>query len=337
MAPRTVVELENLPREEWLEARRGGIGSSDVAGICGLSRHSSQFSVWLDKTGQAEEEPENRMMRMGRVLEEPVAMLFEDATGLETEKPAFMYRHESIDHMLASPDRHVIDGSQATDANWVGELECKTGRNELIWADGPPLAAQLQLTHQMIVTGKKQGWIAVLLNGRDFDFWPMDLDPELAEALIKIEEEFWQLVVNRQEPPADGHLATKDALAHLYREVRPGAEIDITPALPDLRALTGIKAQIKDLERQKVERENKVKQLLGDAEVGLFEKVPYVTWKASSIFDQERFEADEPVLAADFRKTGTDLERLKEERPDLAKRFRKEHAGPRKFLPKKGI
>ena len=313
MAPRTVVELENLPREEWLEARRGGIGSSDVAGICGLSRHSSQFSVWLDKTGQAEEEPENQMMRMGRLLEDPVAIMFEDATGYRTSKPPAMYKHASIDHMLASPDRFV--GEQTT-PEVLGLLEIKTGRNEVVWEAGPPLAVQLQLTHQMIVTERSQGWIAVLLNGRDFDFWPMNLDDELAESIIQIEDEFWQRVLNRQEPPADGHQATAEALKARYRDVNPGAQVALDHLAAEIRGLGGVKAQIAELETTKAKFENTIKQAMGDAEIGTFAGVPYVTWKAASAFDEERFAA---------------------EAPDLAAEFRKDHAGPRKFLTKKGV
>jgi hypothetical protein len=38
-------------RDAWLTARRGGLGSSDIAAILGISRYGNALSVWHDKTG----------------------------------------------------------------------------------------------------------------------------------------------------------------------------------------------------------------------------------------------------------------------------------------------
>ena len=42
-------------REEWLEVRKSGIGGSEVAAICGLSKWESAYTLWLRKTGQVED------------------------------------------------------------------------------------------------------------------------------------------------------------------------------------------------------------------------------------------------------------------------------------------
>ena len=39
-------------RAEWLDWRRGGIGSSDIAAIIGLSPWATPYSVWAEKTGR---------------------------------------------------------------------------------------------------------------------------------------------------------------------------------------------------------------------------------------------------------------------------------------------
>ena len=41
-------------RAEWLKARRGGIGGSDVAACLGLNPWRTPVQVWEDKTGRAE-------------------------------------------------------------------------------------------------------------------------------------------------------------------------------------------------------------------------------------------------------------------------------------------
>lgn len=43
------VSTKGMNREEWLMRRRKTIGGSDAAGIVGLSRWTSPFSVWADK------------------------------------------------------------------------------------------------------------------------------------------------------------------------------------------------------------------------------------------------------------------------------------------------
>ena len=43
-------------RQEWLQARKLGIGGSDVAAILGLSKYKSPYQLWLDKTSRAEVE-----------------------------------------------------------------------------------------------------------------------------------------------------------------------------------------------------------------------------------------------------------------------------------------
>lgn len=45
------VSIRDMSREEWLVRRRKTIGGSDAAGIVGLSKWASPFSVWADKTG----------------------------------------------------------------------------------------------------------------------------------------------------------------------------------------------------------------------------------------------------------------------------------------------
>ena len=64
------ISTKGMSRDEWLERRRKTIGGSDAAGIVGLSKWASPFSVWADKTGRAEEKAATEAMRQGRDLED---------------------------------------------------------------------------------------------------------------------------------------------------------------------------------------------------------------------------------------------------------------------------
>jgi predicted phage-related endonuclease len=53
MTAKVVLPAE-ASREEWLAARRLGIGGSDIGALLGASPWSTPLDVWADKTGQAE-------------------------------------------------------------------------------------------------------------------------------------------------------------------------------------------------------------------------------------------------------------------------------------------
>ena len=75
------IPIRDLSREAWLELRRHSIGGSDAAGIVGLSKWASPYSVWAEKTGQLPEQPDNEAMRQGRDLEDYVARRWSEETG----------------------------------------------------------------------------------------------------------------------------------------------------------------------------------------------------------------------------------------------------------------
>jgi predicted phage-related endonuclease len=41
-----------MSREQWLQVRKQGIGSSDAAAACGLNPHMSMLELWMIKTGR---------------------------------------------------------------------------------------------------------------------------------------------------------------------------------------------------------------------------------------------------------------------------------------------
>ena len=63
---KAVADTAGMPRAEWLELRRRGIGGSDAAAVCGLDPWRSPFEVWLDKTGLFVDETAGEAVRWGR-------------------------------------------------------------------------------------------------------------------------------------------------------------------------------------------------------------------------------------------------------------------------------
>ena len=57
------VSTKYMSRDKWLIERNKTIGGSDAAGIVGLSRWASPFSVWAEKTGRMPEKEDTEAMR----------------------------------------------------------------------------------------------------------------------------------------------------------------------------------------------------------------------------------------------------------------------------------
>lgn len=49
-----LVSTKDLERDDWLEVRRTGIGSSDAAAAIGLNPYQSQLELWIQKTGKGD-------------------------------------------------------------------------------------------------------------------------------------------------------------------------------------------------------------------------------------------------------------------------------------------
>ena len=87
--PIVVTETANLPRDQWLEYRRTGIGGSDVAAVFGISPFGTAVDVYYDKLNIAsyyDDEANKYQKKIGTLLEDVVAEMFEEVTGHQVFK-----------------------------------------------------------------------------------------------------------------------------------------------------------------------------------------------------------------------------------------------------------
>ena len=77
LEPLVMVDTTDLPREEWLNYRRRGIGGSDVAAILGVSPFRTARDIYYDKIGVVAVEPDESNwvpLEMGNLLEDLVSL-----------------------------------------------------------------------------------------------------------------------------------------------------------------------------------------------------------------------------------------------------------------------
>ena len=263
---------DGMPREEWLEWRRKGIGSSDAAAICGLSPWRSPWAVWLDKLGQLPDEGENERMYWGRVLEDVVASEFGRRTGYPVEKIHNMLQHPVHPYMICNLD-YVTQ-----DADGPAIVECKTSSafNSEQWVDVPQQYI-LQAHHQMAVTGHRRTYIPVLIGGNEFLIKTVERDEEIINLLIQREQEFWQMVSTRTPPTPDAQ--DTQIINHLY-EVEEGkiAYLDLEDEA-HIEAYLQARSEESAWKKRKDAAANALRVKLGAAEIGIVAGVERVWWR----------------------------------------------------------
>lgn len=293
------ITTADMSRDEWLDARRAGIGGSDVGAIMGFNQYKSAYQVFLEKTGQYHEEIDNEAVYFGNALEDFVAQEFAKRTGKKVRRLNKMLVHPEHDFMLANVDRVVV-GERAV-------LECKTASEYVkeAWeGEEIPASYLCQVHHYLAVTGFEKAYIAVLVGGNKFIWKEIERDEEFIEILIDREKDFWENHVLKDEaPPIDGSDATNDLIKKMYPQ-DDGTAIMLTKdddVLLD--AIDSISSEIKALEQQKKEYENQLKLRLENATEGHSQRHK-VTFKTvvSNRVDSKRLKVDAPDIYDKFIK-----------------------------------
>lgn len=293
------ITTADMSRDEWLDARRAGIGGSDVGAIMGFNQYKSAYQVFLEKTGQYHEEVDNEAVYFGNALEDFVAQEFAKRTGKKVRRLNKMLVHPEHDFMLANLDRVVV-GERAV-------LECKTASEYVkeAWeGEEIPASYLCQVHHYLAVTGFEKAYIAVLVGGNKFIWKEIERDEEFIEILIDREKDFWENhVLKDVAPPIDGSDATNDLIKKMYPQ-DDGTAIMLTKdddVLLD--AIDSISSEIKALEQQKKEYENQLKLKLENATEGHSQRHK-VTFKTvvSNRVDSKRLKVDAPDIYDKFIK-----------------------------------
>ncbi len=295
------------------EERKGGIGGTDAAGVCGLSRWKTPLSIWAEKTGQYEPEDEPTLAKtLGNRLEEVVAELFTEATGKKVQRVNTQVVHPKYPYLRGRIDRRVL--------NEDAILECKTASAYKVkeW-DGEEIPHEyiLQCYHYLSLNPKwERIYLAVLIGNQDFKWKVIERDEKVIADLTRKEVEFWENYVVPHVMPSI--ITSKDAetLYGLYPLAVSGSEVELSDEISrTIESRNAMVQDVKALEVQIDQAENEIRAALKDQELGRT-SLWVVTWKNQLT-----------------KRLDTGL--LKEKRPDLYEQFLKET--PSRVLRIKGI
>jgi putative phage-type endonuclease len=250
--------------QEQLEFRKRGIGSSDIAAICGEDPNKSALDVWIDKTGRGGTWETNDQAELGHMVEPILAARFAARHGVEVETLTTM-AHPDVPFAVATPDRWIRNTRELIETKNVGYRMMRRWRGPAGSYATPPYV-QIQEQWQCFVTGTLGVWTVALLGGRDFYEERFDADTEFAAALVSVAERFWEDHVLTGIPPEpDASEAAKRVLDRLYPKSN-GRLIDSNDEIAEWAAKYAV-ARIaeKTAKTQRAEAANRLRALLGDA------------------------------------------------------------------------
>ena len=279
-----LVKTTSLDRDQWLEVRKGGIGSSDAAAAVGLHPYKSQLQLWMEKTGRdgglpvVDPNDDQSPMYWGTLLEPIVAAHYTKRTGHRVRRVNAVLQHPEHPWMRANLDREVVGSPE------VQILECKTAgiHGSRLWREGVPEYVQLQVMHQLAVTGKQAADVAVLIGGQELQVFRIERDAAMIAQLIALEQQFWWYVEQDKEPPADGSDSAELALRSLYPR-DSGTTLDLREDLvmsAVFSDLLAVREVISTQSATEARLRQSIEQRMGDATRALFE-TGEVSWKRS--------------------------------------------------------
>lgn len=237
--PWRVVAPPGTPRAEWLQARRAGLGGSDVAElVCG-----DPGRVYASKV-HGHEWHAGPAAQRGQVLEPFVAERYAATTGSALFELGTVQR---VDRPweLASPDRIAYLGPSPASgcvlplSRWRHGVELKAplSRTYEAWRGAePPERYLYQVAWYAHVLGLPT-WDLVALIDADVVVYRLTPQPELRAALADLAAVFWAECVLAGVAPEGASPATRRKLAELQDgAVRTPGLLEATPAAEELAA-----------------------------------------------------------------------------------------------------
>ena len=212
--------------DAWIDARRLGIGASDIPVIAGESPYRSALELWAEKTGRVQTEPDAEtaeLFEIGHLMEPVLLDLYERRTGRHPKRVHHMLAHPDVPWALASLDARA-PVRRVVEAKWT-----HAGR----WgAEGIPDDVLMQCQWQLFVTGWDVADVVALVRQRS-RVVEIPRDQSLIDDLYSLAAAFWDRVQSGIAPEPDGSESARRTIARLH-PVDDGTTLPATSDLVEL-------------------------------------------------------------------------------------------------------
>jgi len=288
-----------------LKLRQTYIGTSEWAVVAGLfSKYKTPYQVWDEKVN-GYTPIDNIRMRLGRDIEPMIAKWVEEDMNVHVARDGMVRFHPEFDFLATNLDG-IIYHKDGTDAS-VFEIKTASTIARETWGAELPIQYYTQIQGQMLITGMKKAYVAILTFGyagpEKFEIQSYDYNPDFISALLPKLVAFWQDHVATGIPPAP---VNNDDVKSLHPESNGTGITANQDLLEKIETLKEVKQTRANAEKLVKEIEVDIKSIMGDAEwITDEEDNKLVTWKSGVgriSFDSKSFKSDNPELYESYTK-----------------------------------
>lgn len=225
---------------EWLAHRVNDLTSTDIAALFGLSPYKTKFELWHEKkAGEREDFKENARVTWGKRLEPAVAEGIAEDQGWAI-RPMKEYVRLLGQRIGSSFDFRIQTGTDEERRDWacddeqdaILEIKCV---DFLAFRDGwtidegfieAPAHIEIQVQHQMLVSGLRRTYIGVMVGGNDIRVIEREADESVHRGILAAAHAFWASI-NANTPPDPVMPDDADAVIRMNQFAQPGKFLDL--------------------------------------------------------------------------------------------------------------
>ncbi|MFI1472087.1 YqaJ viral recombinase family protein [Streptomyces wuyuanensis] len=208
-------------RDDWLAARRSGIGSSDVPAILGLVEKKPPLKLYNEKIGLNVDDAGEPAF-WGTIHEEPVARVWA-MRNRSVIRRVGLVAHVDHPHWMTTLDRRVTECPLSEDeqAPCALEVKSRSAFKNAQWHAGAPDDVTAQVLWQIAVNGYEHMHYAVLIGGNEYHQGVIRADQytDVMADITTAMDRFWTEHILAQVPPeptGDG-----ETLVKMFRRLHP--------------------------------------------------------------------------------------------------------------------
>jgi putative phage-type endonuclease len=269
------------PRDEahWLDLRTTVLTSTEVSALFDQSPYMTAFELWHRKAGRLDSAfEESERTRWGTRLQDAIAMgvaedngwkvrrmdefailpelragsSFDFCIGDESNAPTALLEIKNVDHWIAKE-------------GWIVERD---GTDDYIEA---PVHIEMQIQHQMLVSGVDKCYLAALVGGNRILLSERTPDPVVQDAIKQAITEFWRSI-DAGEEPVPNFERDAEVIFRLYGNAVKGKAVDADEKVRVLcEVFDEIKARMKPMEKACDGIRAEILTRIGDASKAVWE------------------------------------------------------------------
>lgn len=259
--------------------RKGYIGGTDVAPICGLSKYKTPFSVWNEKVNGISNFEPTIESRVGLANENLAGELYTEETKVQLIKPTDSKTHKYYEWIKGHFDFIRKDDNNIVDAKTCTLHRAKEFGENL--SDEMPVDYLLQIAWYAMIQDCEFSDLAVIIGNSQFKILRYVRRHDFEERIIKLCKFFWDEYVLKEIPPPPKNIEdTKLLWPVSYADKAAIATIE---DIENFEKYVEIDEEIKELEEERNELKLKLIESIKDNETLITsDGQKLLTYKSSS-------------------------------------------------------